>query len=75
MVAAKSASVGQENPVQSLFQGVPDANASKLHGPAMWTLWIEHRAFRATVGELAKRLQGSRWNAGAAAFSCEQPRP
>src|ERR1022692_3672371 len=33
------------------------------------------RSVRAMVVELAKRLPGPRWNAGAAAFSAERPRP
>jgi hypothetical protein len=42
-MAAQGTAVGQEDPAQSLFPGVADAYASKLHGPAMGTLWREHR--------------------------------
>lgn len=69
--------------MEGLFQGVAHAYASKLHGPAMWTLWREHGSPRvianamakAMVAERAKRLPAPLWNAGAAAFSFAPLRP
>ena len=37
MVTAKSASLGPKQPIQCAFQGVPDANASKIDRAAMRT--------------------------------------
>jgi hypothetical protein len=85
-VAAQSTPVRQQNPVQRLFDGVPDANASKLHGPAVWTLWREHERTppaygntgaerAATVVEPARPLPAFRWSVCVAAFSSAQPRP
>jgi hypothetical protein len=75
VVAAKAATVGQENPVQSLFQCVPNADASELHGPAMGTLGGEHADLDSRVGGSAKLRQGFRRQGGVAVFCGEQPRP
>jgi hypothetical protein len=44
MMAAKSASLRQQDPVDGPLQGVPDADASKIDGSAMRTIGREHLA-------------------------------
>jgi hypothetical protein len=61
--------------IRTAFTVRADMALIRRYGIQIQELPLLCRSVRAMVVELARRLPGPRWNAGAAAFSAERPRP